>query len=138
MPENGLRVLNSLLEEYGDVIKTKLDEGEPSDIVHLNLNLKAGGILVCAKKRRYLSPKKEFFLVLFRFYLEFNAIARKNVAILSAYVHKSENYMIFCYNGHGELHHWIVGSAQSFPRLVHPSIQSFERILIHSLQGSTA
>ena len=56
----GATSLEELLREYDDVIKLKLDCGEPADIEPLRINLKPGASPVRAKQRRYPAPKREF------------------------------------------------------------------------------
>lgn len=60
MSFKGLEQLKKLLTEFGDVIKTKMDEGEPADIPPMRVNLKPNAIPVRSKQRRYPPRKKEF------------------------------------------------------------------------------
>lgn len=60
MSSKGLEELKTLLNEFGDVIKTKLGEGKPANIPPMRVNLKPNSIPVRSKQRRYHPKKKEF------------------------------------------------------------------------------
>ena len=58
MTTMGLKGLEALLNAISDVIKLRLDAGEPADITPLRVNLKRHAVPVRAKQRRYPPPKK--------------------------------------------------------------------------------
>jgi len=60
MSIEGQAALRALLIEFDDVIKLKLDAGEPADIAPMKVNLKHDAVPVRAKQRRYPPEKKEF------------------------------------------------------------------------------
>lgn len=62
MSEAGLNTLSNMIREFDDVIKLKLNAGEPADIEPLRVNVKPGAVPVRAKQRRYPPPKKNFMI----------------------------------------------------------------------------
>lgn len=62
----GCKDLDSMLREFSDTIKLKLDAGQPADIEPLKITLKPDATPVRAKQRRYPLPKREFMTLYVR------------------------------------------------------------------------
>lgn len=65
MTEGDYKVHEGLLQEFGDIVKFKLDSAKPADIEPLYVNLKLGAAPVRTKQRRHPKEKLISWFVTF-------------------------------------------------------------------------